>query len=81
MNNPKEKVNLTQSAKCLSIDQSEKAANAIYDLCDLEGRIQQTGNLDEQGRAEIDISDLDAGRYQLFIISEGSIFKSMVNVD
>ena len=80
MYDPKEQVNFTQSDQYLIVDQTEKAANAIYDLCDFDGRIKQTGYLDEQGKAKIDISKILQGRYQLFVINEGSIFKSVITI-
>lgn len=80
MYDPKEEVNFTQNKDSLVVNQSEKAAHAIYDLCDFDGRIKQTGYLDEAGKAQIDISKINQGRYQLFIINEGSIFKSVVDI-
>lgn len=81
MYDPKEQVSFTQNKDSLVIDQSEKAAHAIYDLCDFDGRIKQTGYLDEDGKAQIDISKISQGRYQLFIINEGCIFKSVIVID
>ncbi|MFB6259101.1 MAG: hypothetical protein ABEH38_10445 [Flavobacteriales bacterium] len=57
--------------------QSERS---IYDICDIDGSVIKTGDIQEDG-AEIDISDLEKNEYLFLILDGDRIVKRRVNFD
>lgn len=50
--------------------------NAIYDLCNLEGRILITGKMEMNSNHTIDLKNLSAGSYNLFVLDGDEVFKN-----
>lgn len=51
-------------------------SNAIYDLCNLEGRILITGKMEMKSNHTINLKVLSPGSYNLFVLDGDEVFKS-----
>jgi len=70
----------TKEESELVINHFTKSEEAIFDLCDLDGKIRLSGSIIPQEQTKIDVSDISSGCYHLFIIDEGEVKKSLVNL-
>jgi hypothetical protein len=55
--------------------------DTIYDICDFDGKICISGRLHSGVQHQIDLSKLNSGRYQLYIIDEGDIKREIINLN
>jgi len=53
----------------------------IFDVCDFDGRICLSGRLNSGKSHEIDLSSLNAGKYQLYLIDEGDILRKIISLN
>jgi len=61
----------------LIVHHSEITDTAIYDVCDVDGKILITGFLENQSSfTEIELNEIAKRNYQFFIVEEGNIFKT-----
>lgn len=74
-------ISVESNKKKLHVHHEDAGSEAIFDLCDMDGRIRFTGKLDEEGKANIDVSALKKGQYQLFVINKGNIHKKLVQIN
>lgn len=65
----------------LIVDYPVDHQDAIFDICDLDGRICISGRLNEGSNNEIDISTLNKGKYQIYIIDEGDIHREIIQLN
>lgn len=57
-----------------------QTTHSIYDICDGDGSVIKTGELQEEG-AQIDISDLSGEEYYLLIIDGEEMIKRRVELE
>lgn len=57
-----------------------KSERSIYDICDIDGSVIKTGNLQEDG-ALIDISDLEKNEYIFLILDGDEVVKKKLSFD
>lgn len=70
-----------ENGSTLRVDYAVDHTNAIFDVCDLDGRICISGRLQKGDQNAIDLSSLRSGKYQLYIIDEGDIHREMINLN
>lgn len=58
----------------LSLDYKTISDGAIFDICSIEGQILFTGKIIDN-RAQVDLSDMNSGYYNLFIMDGGNVMK------
>ncbi len=63
----------------LLVKYTPKNKDAIYDVCDLDGRVISTGKLDDD-LTEICIEKLGKERYMLWVVDGSEIIKSLFKV-
>ncbi len=59
--------------KTLSVDYKPNGDTPIFDLCDHDGKLLETGILNSNG-TRLDIRNLNIGQYYLFILDGAHIF-------
>lgn len=57
-----------------------KTSRSIYDICDTNGTVLKSGELEANG-ARIDISDLERSEYLLMVLDGEEILKRRVNLE
>jgi len=65
----------------LILDYPVSHQNTIFDICDLDGRICMSGRLQEGPNNEIDVSSLHSGKYQLYVIDRGDIYREIIQLN
>lgn len=67
-------LHLSKDQKSLSVHYPQNTDRTIYDVCDLNGRILKTGDINGN-HAEIDLSDLESRMY-IFLVLDGDTMTS-----
>ncbi len=73
-------INKDHEKGVLAIDYSPETSKTLFDICDLNGGVIKTGELEGE-RTEIDISDLSEDRYFLLILDGEKILKEPFHVN
>lgn len=60
-------------SECIKLSYSPKSPKAVYDICDMNGSILETGKLRDDNEMVIDTSELPAGNYMLYILDAGEV--------
>jgi len=68
------------NASKIFIDYQSQSKEAIFDLCDMNGRIRLSGTITPNNKKEIDISRLKNGQYQVYVIDNGEIAKKLIRL-
>lgn len=59
------------------IPQSEKA---LFDICDFNGRVLKTGEINNSGTTEIDVGEIPSGSYMIYILDGTLIERRKITI-
>ncbi len=68
------------SPKILELNYIVDRDDVIYDICDSDGSIRKSGKLLKNTSTSINLNDLRAGNYMLFIIDQGEVYKKIITI-
>ena len=68
------------NAAKIHIDYKSQSEQAIFDLCDMNGRIRLSGTIFPNQKKTVDVSRLKNGQYQVYIIDNGEIVKKLISL-
>jgi hypothetical protein len=68
------------SPKILELNYIVDRDDVIYDICDSDGSIRKSGKLLKNSSTSLNLNDLREGKYMLFIIDQGEVYKKMITI-
>lgn len=74
------KLDIELNASKIYIDYQSQSDQAIFDLCDMNGRIRLSGTIVPNQKKSVDISRLKNGQYQVYVIDNGEIAKKLISL-
>lgn len=66
--------------KILELNYVAERKDVIYDVCDSDGSIRLSGKLNFNDSTTLDLSSLNNGRYTIFIIDQGEIYRKVITI-
>ena len=66
--------------KILELNYIVDRDDVIYDICDSDGSIRKSGTLLQNASTSINLNDLKVGKYMLFIIDQGEVYKKIITI-
>ncbi len=72
-------IQIEQGNSRMVIKYTPRTERTIYDLCDLNGRVIQTGQIAED-RTELDISKLQGKKYVMLIVDGDQVISKRVTL-
>lgn len=73
-------VRTERQGQILRVWYNPRTSHSIYDICDAEGSVIKTGEIQEEG-VRIDVSDLEQDEYLLLILDGDDVVKKKVQLD
>lgn len=72
-------LDLDAESSTIKVGFQPESSNTIYDICDLRGRILQTGEI-SSASTSIDLSDFDRNQYILLILDGDRVFTRKIQL-
>ncbi|MFB6257732.1 MAG: hypothetical protein ABEH38_03485 [Flavobacteriales bacterium] len=74
------KLHTDDEDQVLKIWYEPRTSHSIYDICDMDGSVVKTGQMESDG-ARIDISDLQRRKYYLLILDGEEVVQRSLSFD
>jgi hypothetical protein len=62
------------------LEYKPNSENALFDICDFNGRVLKTGTINPSGETEIDLSGIASGTFMIYILDGANIERRKITI-
>lgn len=70
-------ISVDSEQRKMTIHYRPKLTDTVFDICNFDGRVMQTGVINMDTDTYVDLTGLSEGHYTLYIIDSGNILREL----